>query len=148
MKTLLTMVLSCAVFVGWGQTDPTQWTWTAKKIDDKTYELHMSVKVSSPWHIYSQQTPEGGPLPTKIFFTRNPLVELRGPVKEEGKLKEKFEEVFDLQVKYYDGQVDFVQLIKLNKKVKTSVSGSVEYMVCNDTQCLPPVTIPFTIALK
>ena len=148
MKTMLTLVLCFAVLVGLGQSNPAQWTWSARKVDDKTYELHMSVKVASPWHIYSQQTPEGGPLPTKINFTKNPLVELSGPVKEEGKLKEKYEEVFDIQVKYFDGQVDFVQVVKLNKKAKTSVSGSVEYMVCNDTQCLPPVTIPFTIALK
>ena len=37
--------------------------------------------------------------------------------------------------------VDFVQTVKLKGNIKTSVAGSVEFMVCNDSRCLPPSTI-------
>jgi thiol:disulfide interchange protein DsbD len=56
--------------------------------------------------------------------------------------------VFGVDVKYFSGKVDFVQLVKLKSKAKTNFTGSVEFMVCNDQQCLPPATQKFSIALN
>lgn len=147
-KFILLFVATISLAVGVRSQEPVQWQFSVKKIDEKTYELHLSSKVQHPWHIYSQHTPDGGPVPTKINFAKNPLVELDGPVKEVGKLIQKREEVFEMDVKYFDGNVEFVQVIKLKNKVKTSVKGTVEFMVCNDTQCLPPRAVPFTITLN
>ena len=71
-----------------------------------------------------------------------------GPVKEEGAMIQKHEEVFDVDVKSFSNKVDFVQVIKLKAAVKTSVSGTIEFMVCTDEQCLPPTTVPFTVAIN
>lgn len=128
--------------------NPVTWNYTAKKIADKTYEVHLTASVKNPWHIYSQSTPEGGPIPTKIIFKKNPLVIPTGKAKEKGKLLQKHEEVFDVDVKYFDGNVDFVQVVKLKSNVKTNVSGTIEFMACNDEQCLPPTTVPFTVTLQ
>ncbi len=128
--------------------NPVSWSFSAKKVADKTYEIRLISKVDHPWHIYSQTTPEGGPLPTKIVFGKNPLLNVQGEVKEVGKLVQKREEVFDLDVKYFEGQADFVQVIKLKSNVKTNISGTVEFMVCNDVQCLPPATVNFSIPLQ
>lgn len=131
------------------QRDPVQWNFAAKKLDAKTYEIRVTATVVSPWHIYSQTSPDGGPQPTKITFVKNPMIVLSGAVKENGTIKEKFEEVFDVKVKFFQGNAEFVQVIKLKSdKVKTTLTGSVEYMVCTDEQCLPPATIPFTIPLN
>lgn len=131
------------------QSNPVKWNVEAKKIDAKTYEIHFKATVAKPWHIYSQSTPDGGPIPTSIKFTKNPLVSMSGKTSENGEIKEKFEEVFDLKVKYFDGDAGFVQVIKLkNDKVKTSLSGNISYMACTDEQCLPPATYPFTVALS
>jgi hypothetical protein len=37
-----------------------------------------------------------------------------------------------------------------NVKIKnvTELSGSIFYMVCDDTKCLPPIEVPFTISIK
>ena len=121
--------------------NPVKWSFSAKKIADKTYELHMTANVESPWSIYSQQTPEGGPLPTSFSFSKNPLVSLVGNVKEEGAIKKKFEEVFEVDVLYYKDKVDFVQTVKLKNNIKTSITGTLEYMACDDH--LWPVTICF-----
>ncbi len=128
--------------------EPVKWSFSAKKIADKTYEIRLVSKVNQPWHIYSQTTPEGGPVPTKITFAKNPLLSIQGETKEVGKMVQKHEEVFDLDVKYFDGNVEFVQTVILKSKVKTNISGTVEFMVCNDRQCLPPKTIPFTVGLN
>jgi thiol:disulfide interchange protein DsbD len=76
------------------------------------------------------------------------LITLSGTVKEAGKLEQHFEPLFGVDVKQYSRLVDFVQTITVKPGVKTAVKGSVEYMVCNDHECLPPVNKSFTISLK
>ena len=127
--------------------NPVTWTTTSKKIKDKTYEVHLTATIDKGWHIYSQFTPEGGPVPTSILFTKNPLFNLEGNAKETGKLEQVHEEIFGVDVKQFSNKVDFVQIVKLKSPVKTSANISVEYMICNDRQCLPPVTKKFSIAL-
>jgi hypothetical protein len=125
-----------------------EWTFSAKKTADKRFEIHCTVDVKQPWHTYSQFTPGGGPLPTKFEFVKNPLYSLAGPAKENGKMITKHETVFDVDVKYFEGKVDFVQIVKMKGGAKTNVTGSVTFMVCNDEQCLPPTTQKFSLALN
>ena len=127
---------------------PYSWSYAAKKVGGNVYELHFTMDVNSPWHTYSQFTPDGGPIPTSFSFTKNPLYMLDGKVKENGKLLNKHEAVFGVDVKYFNGKVDFVQLVKVKGNAKTNFSGSVEFMVCNDKQCLPPTTEKFSIPLN
>jgi thiol:disulfide interchange protein DsbD len=126
---------------------PVTWTATSKKIGDKTYEIHLTANIQDAWHIYSQTTPEGGPVPTSITFTKNPLVINEGVTKEVGKLEQHNEPLFGVDVKQFSNKVDFVQVVKLKANVKTSVDIAVEFMTCNDRECLPPSTKKFTVAL-
>jgi thiol:disulfide interchange protein DsbD len=128
--------------------NPVAWTATSKKIGDKTYEVRLTANMQKGWHIYSQTTPEGGPIPTQITFTKNPLLIIKGKAKEIGRLQQHNEPLFGVDVKQFSDKVDFVQIVNLKANVKTSVDMSVEFMVCNDKQCLPPATKKFTVALK
>lgn len=147
-KLLISSFLLLIVNVLFAQIqDPVHWTATAKKIADKTYEVHLTAKIEDGWHVYSQTTPAGGPIPTNISFTKNPLLVLQGTAKEIGKLEQHNEPLFGVDVKQFSDKVDFVQVVKVKANVKTSMSVSVEFMVCNDRQCLPPSTKKFTVAL-
>jgi Disulphide bond corrector protein DsbC len=130
------------------QQSPCAWTFTSKKIDANTYEIHCTATISGYWHTYSQFTPDGGPVPTKFTYGKNPLYTLDGNTAEKGSMITKHESVFNADVKYFEGEVDFVQRVKLKTKAKTNFTGSVEYMVCNDSQCLPPTNQKFTLALN
>ena len=57
------------------------------------------------------------------------------------------EDVFDLVTKYYSDKVEFVQTINLKTTAKTNITGTLEFMVCNDTQCLPPATLNFSVTI-
>lgn len=128
--------------------DPVQWTYAATKKADKVYELSFTANVEKPWHIYSQNTPKGGPVPTKVTFKTNPLVKMSGGVKEVGSLKQVHDEYFDVDVKYFDGKVTFIQTVNLSAAAKTAVAGTIEYMVCNDKECLPPKKVSFDLKLQ
>lgn len=121
--------------------------YSAKKIADKTYELHITATIDDDWHLYSQQSDEKGGRPAAISFTNNPLATLSGGVKEVGRLKSRFEELFGVTVKYYEKKVDFVQVVKLKADVKTNVTGTISYMICSDRECMPPISKKFSFAL-
>ena len=127
--------------------NPVTWTFTAKKISAKQYELHMTAAIDGNWHIYSQQTGEG-PEPTSFSFVKNPLVKLDGKVKENGKLESIFDPNFKSTLKFYSGKVDFVQKVNVKSSANTVIKGSAIYMVCNDRRCLPQKEIPFSIKLE
>lgn len=145
---LLVLALSTGAFVHAqsGSATQVQWTYTAKKISAKVYEIHMTAKIGPGWHLYSQ-TAGDGPVSTSFEFTPNPLLTASGKVKEVGSMKKIFEPAFKSEVHYYQNSVDFVQTVQLKSAVKTSLAGKVEFMVCNDKECLPPTDVPFSVSI-
>ena len=140
-------VLGLSAMAAAQMESPVKWSYTAKKIGDKQYELHMTASLSDKWHIYAQDAGEG-PEPTAFTFAANPLVKLEGKVKEAGKLEKSYDPNFKSTLKYYSNKVDFIQKVKLKSSVATEVKGTVTFMVCDDQKCLPPKEIPFSIKVE
>ncbi|WEK37750.1 MAG: protein-disulfide reductase DsbD family protein [Candidatus Pseudobacter hemicellulosilyticus] len=122
-----------------------KWNYSSKKIANNTYEVHLTATISGDYHMYAQNAGVDGPLPTVFSFTKNPLLTLDGKVKEVGKLVKKFESAWSGEVNYYEKTVDFVQVVKVKGSAKTNLAGKVEFMVCNEEQCLPPAEVDFTV---
>lgn len=151
MKGILysTLLIFCTQAAIAQFADPVQWNYSAKKIADKTYEVHVTANIQPNWHLYSQQQPDDAiAIPTSIHFNKNPLVVLNGAIKELGKLELFKDEKLKLSANQYSGKVDFVQVVKLKASAKTNITGSVEYQTCDDKKCLPPKTVNFTVALN
>ena len=147
-KILFALVITMSVVTVFAQTeDPVSWKFESRKKAEGVYELVMTATVEKPWHIYSQYTGKG-PIPTKFTFKANPLVTLDGKTKEVGKMEKVNDPNFKSEVLYFSNGVQFIQTVKLKAKVKTNVAGNVEFMVCNDEQCLPPVKKSFDIKLQ
>jgi DsbC/DsbD-like thiol-disulfide interchange protein len=145
MKHLLPILALFITTSLFAQSDKeVQWSFSAKKISDNTYEIHMTARVNDDWHIYSQETGEG-PFATSFTFSKNPLINFEGKVKEIGRVKKVFEKSFDAEVRYYENTVNFIQVVKVKGKGKTNLAGKVEFMVCNDSRCLPPSAVDFKI---
>jgi len=147
MKKIVLGFVLLMFTIGVNAQQKVTWTYTAKKLAGDKYELHIIAQPPAGWHIYSQTTPDGGPVPTSFTFNKNPLVTLAGSVKEKGKLVTYYDKNFKVNVKYFDGKVEFIQTISVKGKIKTNVTGEVESMICNDKQCLPPTSEKFAIAL-
>jgi DsbC/DsbD-like thiol-disulfide interchange protein len=139
MKQIATILLILSSFFSIAQSkDPVVWSAVATKKDAKTYQITITATLPKPWHIYSQNSGEAGPIPTKITFTKNPLLTLVGKITEEGKLEKTFDKLFNTNVLSYGNKVVFVQKVILKSPVKTSITATVNYMVCNNEMCLPP----------
>jgi len=129
--------------------DPIKWSYTSKKIADKTYEVHLTATVQNAWHLYSQMQPADAiNQPTEIIFKKNPLIIFDGKIKEIGKMELFKDEKLKISANQYANKVDFVQIVKLKANVKTNIVGSVEYQTCDDKKCLPPKKIDFSVAIN
>ncbi len=145
MFLLISLFFSVA---GFAQGNVVKWDFESKKISGNKYEVKIIATMQSPWHIYSTTQPEGGPLPTKITYAKNPLLSTEGNIKEVGKLETHYEEVFEVDTKFFNNKVEFVQVVNVKGNAKTNLTGKVEFMACTNEQCLPPQEVPFSIALK
>jgi Disulphide bond corrector protein DsbC len=123
--------------------NPVKFNYSTVIKGNHQYEIHIKASVEPRWHIYSIYNPDGGAQATALIFSNAKIV---GKAKEKGKIKTVFEKEFKVNQKFFEQNVDFVQTVKVDPGTK-KVSGTIEYMVCNDKQCLPPKTVAFDITL-
>lgn len=148
-KVLLLLIVVFGAMAAKAQLNPVTWTFSAKKVGDKTYEISMTATMQTKWHLYSQTQPEDvDVIPTTFVINANPLFTLDGKVKEVGNLEKYKDKELGVTLHQYSKTVTFVQKIKLKSNVKTNFTGSVEYQTCDDHQCLPPKTVNFSVAVK
>ena len=109
----------------------------------------MVASIQNGWHLYSQSQPKDAiAVPTSFEFSKNPLVQLDGNVKEAGKVEHFTDKDLGVSANQYSKLVVFSQKVKLKGKAKSNVSGNVTFQTCDDKKCLPPKTVTFNIALK
>jgi thiol:disulfide interchange protein DsbD len=122
--------------------DPVQFKTELKTLSNEEVEVVFTGKVEAGWHVYSTDLPSGGP----ISATFNPEtlkgVEVVGKLLPQGKEIEKFDKVFDMKLRFFEGQATFVQKLKLTAEDYV-IQGYLEYGACNDENCLPPTAVNF-----
>jgi thiol:disulfide interchange protein DsbD len=123
----------------------TTWKYTVAEVDGKK-QLQFHATIKEGWHLYSQFLVGDGPVPTTFNFNESKNYSLIGKVKEV-KAKTMYDPNFDMQISYFEGKTIFTQEIKNNTKEKQKVSGTIDFMVCNDIMCYPPEAIEFSIDL-
>ena len=151
MRYINTTLLCFILFSMKGYTqilDPVKFDTQIEKKEGNNYDVIIRARIEEPWHLYSQYTEEGGPLPTKIMFNKIPEIQLKGKVKEVGELHEKYEEVFMVNTLFYDQKVNFVQAVELKGNGPKTLSGSITFMACKNELCLPPQEMPFKVVLN
>jgi hypothetical protein len=125
---------------------PVKWSYAAKKVSATEAVVYLKATIQKDWHIYSQTVKEGGPV--KTAFTFKPSKEYATVGKPtEPKPLSKYEDVFKMNVGYFEKEVVFSQKIKLKSPKASAVTGKLEYMVCNNVKCLPPDEVEFSIPL-
>lgn len=145
MKKIFSLLLIVFTLKAVAQIEePVKWTYSAQKISDTEANLLIKATIDKGWHVYSQFIEDGGPVPTSFKFTPSADYTLIGKVSESPKAVTAFDPNFGMQIAWHDKQVIFTQKIKL-KNPKTTVSGVLEFMVCNDRKCLPPTEVEFSI---
>ncbi|MFN3753865.1 cytochrome c biogenesis protein CcdA [Flavobacterium sp.] len=130
--------------------NPVKWTSKVEKISDTEFNLVMEGKIEDNWHVYSQFTPENGPLAAEFKFKdAKGNFELIGKVKE-SPYKKQYNDVFEVDEYYFEKKVTFTQKVKIINANLTTIKATIDYQVCKEvcinqdnafTFQLPKITI-------
>jgi hypothetical protein len=117
--------------------EPVKWSTSVTKISDTEYDLVATATIDAHWHLYSQNVPEDGPIATSFTFKGNANYLKKGNTSEEtGKTID--DPIFGMKIKFFENKASFKQRIKLKGKTPLKIDATVEFMVCDDSRCLPP----------
>ncbi len=127
--------------------NPVHWEFSSKDVSETEKELHFKAKIDDHWHVYAMELPEDGPNPTSIEFKTMEGAELIGKVTTTSPMITKYDDMFGMEISWYEKEVDFVQRIKITGETYT-IDGYVRYMACDDQSCLPPSNEEFSFTGK
>jgi thiol:disulfide interchange protein len=134
MKKILFLLLTfLAIAKGSSQIlDPVKWTTKIEKKSGNYYILTFYGVIEKGWHVYSQFTPDGGPLPLEVVFKNQAgNYTLVGKAKE-GKTTTAFNDVFGVNEIYFEKKAQIQQEISLTNQNIPKIEVSLNYQVCKD----------------
>lgn len=105
--------------------------------------LTFTMDIDEGWHVYGTEEIEYGPTPTSISVETIRGAQLDGGLEYEGQPVRKYDEVFELDVEYFEHKVQFAQKLKILEDDFT-VEGYLEYSACNNQSCMPPMKVEFS----
>jgi thiol:disulfide interchange protein len=127
--------------------DPVKWTFSHEITGEMEADLIFKATIQMPWHLYSAYLPEGGPIATKPYFDKSDGYTLVDGIVEVTKPKIKFDEGFRMEVGTISGRAEFRQKIRFSTPGNHTITGEIEYQVCDDATCLPPKNEAFSFNL-
>lgn len=133
MGAMLLMVLTAMAQM----EDPVKFTAEIKTGKTAEAEIVFSGRIEAGWHIYSTNLGSSGPTEASFHVNKADGIELVGKLMPRGKEKSHFDQMFGMNVRYFEGTAQFVQKIRFTKPTYT-IDAYLEYGVCSDENCLPP----------
>ena len=144
---LLIVLLTAGISHAYAQIlQPVKWSFKTNRLSDTEAELQFTATIDKGWHLYSQDVPEDGPMPTVFTFDKPVGYKLVGKVSEPKPIEE-YDEMFKMTVKYFGQKAVFSQKIVITSNKPLKISGVVEFQSCDDKQCLFD-NLPFTFQME
>ena len=136
------LMLLVAVVAQAQMQDPVEFNAELKPISDNEVELIFTGTIEDGWHVYSTDLGDG-PTSATLNFDELKGAELVGKLTPQGKEISKYDDMFAMQVRYFEGTAKFVQKLKLTGGAY-KLAGYLRYGACSDENCLPPTNVDFS----
>ncbi len=131
---VLVIILLCSVLSSFSQDDdnPVLWSHEVNKISNTEYDLIVKATIFEGWHVYSQNTPDGGSLPSTFTYDKAGIdYELVGKTKESGTITE-YSDIFEVDETFFKKNAVFTQRIKLLDPKLKQIDVNLFYQVCKE----------------
>ena len=115
MGAMLLMVLTAMAQM----EDPVKFTAEIKTGKTAEAEIVFSGRIEAGWHIYSTDLGSSGPTEASFHVNKADGIELVGKLMPRGKEKSHFDQMFGMNVRYFEGTAQFVQKIRFTKPTYT-----------------------------
>ena len=139
----LALLLMVAILANAQTKTPVRFTTQLKMDKSAIAEIVFSGKIEPKWHVYSTNLPSGGPTSATFTISKIEGAELIGKLTPHGKEISKHDPLFDMQLRYFENNVTFVQKVKFTKP-NYKIEGYLEYGACDDQSCMPPTYVEFS----
>ena len=127
--------------------DPVKWEYEVIQESDETI-IVFTAHIEDGWYLYSQEIEEGGPIPTSFNFETDGAVSFEALAEEKSDfVVDAYDEMFAMNLKKYKHEVVFTYHPTFNEPIE-NIKGYLEFMCCDNMQCLAPKIIEFTLNLK
>ncbi|MFT4660428.1 MAG: thiol:disulfide interchange protein [Patiriisocius sp.] len=124
-----------------------KWQVISNKISEDEYEVIVHSWLQDKWHLYSQELSwKEGPLETIVTFETGNDFSLVGKAEEEG-VEKHYDPVWEHDIEFFADEVFFKQKVKVINPGSMIFSGNVNFMMCDDRECMPPDDFSFKINL-
>jgi thiol:disulfide interchange protein DsbD len=120
--------------------DPVHFKSELKTSKGAEGEIVFTATIDPGWHVYSTNLGQSGPIEASFNAVKMDGVEMVGKLTPKGKEIKKFDEMFGMELKYFENAVTFVQKVKFTKPDYT-IDCFLEYGACNDRSCMPPTQV-------
>ena len=137
--TIFSFTINAQIF------NPVSWDFSQKQISETEVELTFKASIDDHWHMYSQFI-EDDIIATKFTFFYEGDTIVSKP--SEGKSIEQYEPLWEMTLRYFEHEAIFKQRITVNSKSNIELGGYVDFMVCDESQCLPPDYSEFSFTIK
>ena len=139
------LILLMAVLAAQAQmVDPVHFTSALKTAEGKAEgEIVFTGKIDAGWHVYSTNLGNEGPIEASFHGVKMEGVEKVGKLQARGKEIKKFDEMFGMELRFFENAVTFVQKVKFTKP-EYDIDCYLEYGACNDQNCIPPSQVEFS----
>ena len=124
----------------------TKWEYYSTKSGEGNYNFYFKGTIGEGWHLYSQtqKSEEEQVMSTKFYLNKSMDPDIE--TKESGELISKFDPTADLDLNYYENEVEFIRTV--DGVTGDTYSIEYEFIVCNSSMCLPPELIEVEFDLK
>ncbi len=148
IRTVLLTIFALTAAVA-ASAQSVKWTNTVEHIKGDEYRIVLEAAVPSGYHMYDMGPYELGPNATVIKFTPSEGVTLIGGVEQLDKPHVEYDDIFEINIGWFEGKPRFAQKIKVTVP-KATVNTYLEWMICNDDSCMPlsDMEMPITIEAK
>lgn len=143
----LAMLMLLTILAQAQMLEPVKFTTQFKTNNTAEAEIIFSGKIDKGWHVYSTNLGADGPIAATFNVTKLDGVELVGKMKAVGNEISNFDKLFEMNLRYFENSVKFVQKVKFTKPNYT-LDAYLEYGACNDQNCLPPTSVEIKKAGK
>ena len=142
MKKAMTLALLVitAMLANAQMLNPVKFTSQLKTNGSAEAEIIFSGKIENGWHVYSTNLGSDGPISATFNVNKLDGAELVGKLTPKGNEIAKFDNLFGMKLRYFEGSVQFVQKVKFTKP-DYKIDGYLEYGACNDQNCMPPTSV-------
>ena len=116
--------------------EPVEWEYDLNKINDTEYNISFTASILDGWKLYSQFSPDEGALPTTFRFINNTSDFEADELFNEDDYIVGFDNVFKMNLFYYENEANFNQNIKLLNKDLNQIKVEIDYSSCDDELCV------------